>query len=233
MNTNLDEAQTKLSKMGTDKIEALQVRIERLNQGDLDRTEALTLVYINTLLKRAEKLPHGAAERVYRKADQLITGCEIKLQQHETSGGLLVGEPPPNAATRSQEYGQATAALVQLNEFIRHQRRVQTQDAETWTSLSLDEMPDASAVATDELKAYRRLKAMQKRQRAEKLVASAVSINPENPGPLNPQMLVTKSLSLMQEHSPAYLNRMVSYLDALFSIEHLGQQLESDDTTPK
>ena len=38
---------------------------------------------------------------------------------------------------------------------------------------------------------------------------------PENAGPLNSQHLVHRSLTLMRDLSPEYLNRFMSYVDAL------------------
>ena len=47
---------------------------------------------------------------------------------------------------------------------------------------------------------------------------------PQNPGPLNPQMLAIKSLSTMRELSPDYLNRFVSYVDTLLWLERSEAQ---------
>lgn len=45
---------------------------------------------------------------------------------------------------------------------------------------------------------------------------------PKNAGPLNSHRLVLRALQLMQETSPAYLNRFVSYVDALLALERMG-----------
>jgi len=45
---------------------------------------------------------------------------------------------------------------------------------------------------------------------------------PENAGPLNSNHLVHRSLSLMREMSPAYLQQFLSYVDALSWLEQLG-----------
>jgi Protein of unknown function (DUF2894) len=54
---------------------------------------------------------------------------------------------------------------------------------------------------------------------SDRLVASAIRDCPENAGPLNSQMLVTRSLSIMRKLSPGYLSRFISYIDTLLWLE--------------
>ena len=54
---------------------------------------------------------------------------------------------------------------------------------------------------------------------SDKLVSRIIKEAPENPGPLNPQMLVIRSLSTMRDLSPDYLNRFVAYVDTLQWLE--------------
>jgi hypothetical protein len=50
---------------------------------------------------------------------------------------------------------------------------------------------------------------------------------PENAGPLNSSVLVHRALSLMQDVSPEYLHRFVSYADELRWLAQLGTAGES------
>lgn len=61
------------------------------------------------------------------------------------------------------------------------------------------------------------------RRHSDRLVIRALKERPENPGPLNAQMLMTKSLSVMHDLSPSYLNRFVSYIDTLLWLEKTGE----------
>jgi hypothetical protein len=45
---------------------------------------------------------------------------------------------------------------------------------------------------------------------------------PENAGPLNSSALVHRSIALMRDMSPGYLQHFVSYVDDLSSLEQLG-----------
>ena len=59
--------------------------------------------------------------------------------------------------------------------------------------------------------------------RVQKQVAKAIAQAPQNAGPINSHMLVLRSLGLMRELSPDYLNRFMGYVDTLLSLEQAGQ----------
>jgi hypothetical protein len=50
-------------------------------------------------------------------------------------------------------------------------------------------------------------------------VTQAIEQAPENAGPLNSHRLVLRSLALMRDISPDYLNRFVSYVDTLLWLD--------------
>jgi len=56
---------------------------------------------------------------------------------------------------------------------------------------------------------------------AEHLVYQASRAEPEDSGPLNPKKLAIRSLLTLQELSPGYLGRFVSYLDTLAWLEQI------------
>jgi hypothetical protein len=78
--------------------------------------------------------------------------------------------------------------------------------------------------AARELKGLRGFRRTWSRISAENLVRRAVDRQPENAGPLNSHMLVLRSLELMQELSPDYLQRFLSRLDALLWLEQADAQ---------
>lgn len=57
---------------------------------------------------------------------------------------------------------------------------------------------------------------------AEKLLRQSLEQVPGNAGPLNSSSLVHRSLSLMRELSPGYLQQFLSYVDALSWIEQMN-----------
>ena len=54
---------------------------------------------------------------------------------------------------------------------------------------------------------------------SNRVVARAIQVRPETPGPLNGQMLATRSLATLRQLSPEYLSRFVSYIDTLLWLQ--------------
>jgi len=77
-----------------------------------------------------------------------------------------------------------------------------------------------------DLKSVRLFIESQEQLNSDKLVRQAIKEGPENPGPINPHMLAIRSLSTMQNLSPHYLKRFVSYIDTIFWLEEAGDVLK-------
>lgn len=78
-----------------------------------------------------------------------------------------------------------------------------------------------------ELNAVRGFRESWLKRNFDKRVAQAISEGPENPGPLNPDMLIVKSLSAMRTLSPSYLYRYIAWLDTLLWLEKAGETLSN------
>lgn len=86
--------------------------------------------------------------------------------------------------------------------------------------------PNADGLKRKELKSAKSFRATLSKRNAHKLVTQIIDDAPENPGPLNPQTLVTRSLSSMRDLSPAYLNRFVSYANTLLWLDQAAKSIE-------
>lgn len=88
-----------------------------------------------------------------------------------------------------------------------------------------DANADAERTLTDsvrvrpELKSVRDFRDSWSRLSADQQVRQSMGQAPKNAGPLNSHMLALRSLGLMREISPDYLNRFVSYADTLLCLE--------------
>jgi hypothetical protein len=78
-----------------------------------------------------------------------------------------------------------------------------------------------------ELSSYRLIQQTWVKFQSERLVSLANHECPENSGHLNSQMLVTRSLGIMRDLSPSYLNRFVSYIDTLLWLERAAEEIEA------
>lgn len=79
----------------------------------------------------------------------------------------------------------------------------------------------ANADAPAELKAVRYFRSTWSKLSADQRLTQSLAKLPDNPGPLNSQHLVHRSLLLMREQSPDYLNHFIAHVDALIALERL------------
>ncbi len=80
-----------------------------------------------------------------------------------------------------------------------------------------------SAGPHPELKTIRNFRNTWSKLSVDKQVAQALEQAPRNAGPINSHMLVLRSLALMREVSPDYLNRFMTYADTLLRLDQ-GEQ---------
>jgi hypothetical protein len=83
------------------------------------------------------------------------------------------------------------------------------------------ETPSGTVSPVRELKSLRYFRSTWSRLSAEQQLAQALAQAPENAGPLNSHLLVLRALQLMQEVSPDYLQRFMSYADTLLWLEQV------------
>ena len=79
-----------------------------------------------------------------------------------------------------------------------------------------------------ELKSVRYFRDTWTQLSVDKQLTQALAQAPENAGPLNSHQLVLRSLAVMRDTAPDYLNRFMSYVDALLWLE----QAESQPVAP-
>lgn len=78
-----------------------------------------------------------------------------------------------------------------------------------------------SLSSTPELKTLRHFRNTWSRLSADQRLTQSLEKVPENAGPLNSHHLVHRSLTLMRDLSPEYLNRFMSYVDTLLWLDQL------------
>ena len=75
------------------------------------------------------------------------------------------------------------------------------------------------------LQSVQLFKQSQQQFNVTQLVQQAIADSPDKPGPLNPHMLAIRSLTLMQDLSPKYMERFISYIDNLLWLEQGNEKL--------
>jgi len=147
-------------------------------------------------------LPPAVAVHLAHALERAVTACEQDLERARAT--------PPVAAPALARH----AALSELNAHLRRQHDHTAHDA----ALA------GEAIDPTELASLRRFRASWSRIAAEEQVAQAITRTPDNAGPLNSHALVLRSLALMRELSPDYLQRFLAQLDTLMWLEDVGQR---------
>lgn len=83
-----------------------------------------------------------------------------------------------------------------------------------------------------EMKSVRQFRQTWSRISAEDRVERAIVSGPENAGPLNSHMLVIRTLALMRELSPDYLQRFLSQMDNLLWLDTVSLKDRTSEPRP-
>ena len=167
-----------------------------------DRLNPLDFHYLLALQRRAAAYDGNARQLLQEKLSARITAYAEDLEQTGFH----------TASTRSATSPTTLAALSQELDLRATARNMRTNtSADTALRQALPEM----AVLHD-------LRKLWSRVHTRSQVRRSLQPSPENTGPLNSSHLVHRSLTLMRETSPDYLQHFLSYVDALSWLEQLS-----------
>ena len=123
----------------------------------------------------------------------------------------------PQAATTERG---ALAALV--DHIAQHAPVMDDSPAATGNATPATSSASSTSSPSTELKSIRYFKSTWSKLSADRRLTQSLAKVPENAGPLNSHHLVHRSLTLMRDLSPEYLNRFMSYVDALSWVDQLN-----------
>ncbi len=211
--------------------------LARIRDQGCERFDAAGWHYLDTLARRAAAHEGSVRRMLGAKLEQALAAFAERFAQARCAAAELL-------ATTGTQHPQAAAELQRLfagGDFkgLRHlqatlQARAQCASlAELVSQLepALADAPgsppahhftsraSATGAPTLELKTVRESRATWARMSVDKQLALAMKQAPINAGPINSHMLVLRSLAMMQELSPDYLSRMVSYVDTLLILD--------------
>lgn len=159
----------------------------------------------------------NGTDRVDRVRFSLIEAMERRAASHTGEARRVLDE---KLAKLSSEYERQIAnASAPLKE--------ENPGGDTLGHLAFPESPEYP-----QLESLDYFKALWTRLSAQKQLRQSLQQVPGNAGPLNSSNLVHRSLSLMHDVSPGYLQYFLSYVDALSRIEQIkGQGLAEKDVS--
>lgn len=203
--------------------------IASLRAAGAGRFDPVRLRYIEALARRAGAHQGSARRMLDEKLAQALAALKERFERAQ-------GDASETVARSVQQYPHAASALQQLfdaGDFRELQRSIATlKNNEQCASLStlvrqLEQHASENAEAhlagntgsPAELKTIRNFRNTWSKLSVDKQVAKALEQAPKNAGPINSHMLVLRSLALMRDISPDYLNRFISYADALLCLD--------------
>jgi hypothetical protein len=202
-----------------------------------ERFDAAGWHYLETLARRAAAHNGSVRHMLEAKLAQALAIFAERFEQARTAAATLLApacKKHPQAATELQrlfagsdfkdlryflarlEAREQCAALTELVSQLEPALSGAPGHPPTQHATS---HATATASSTLELKTVRESRATWARLSVDKQLAQAMKQAPINAGPINSHMLVLRSLATMQEISPDYLSRMISYVDTLLLLD--------------
>ncbi len=170
------------------------LEIAALGEAGANQFDPVQFHYLQVLAQRAADQPENVRHILDVKLTQAINALRARFEQarSDTNGGGTVGGSLGASSQR--------APPGPLGALARYAAQ------------------HASAGAADRL-SVQYFRDTWSRISTGKQVTQALEQAPKNAGPINSHMLVLRSLALMRDVSPDYLNRFVSYVDTLLCLD--------------
>ena len=191
--------------------------------------DPVRLHYIEALAKRATSHQGSVKRLLDAKLSQALTAFKERFDLAQCDARETVAlsvQQYPHAANDLQQLFAAgdfkglrrfTAALknreqcASLSALVRQLEQHSPEHA--------DAPLEGNIGSRSELKTIRNFRNTWSKLSVDKQVAQALEQAPKNAGPINSHMLVLRSLALMRDISPDYLNRFMSYAETLLCLD--------------
>ncbi|MDP9965189.1 hypothetical protein J2W37_002909 [Variovorax paradoxus] len=173
------------------------------------RRDPVRFRFIEALARRAAAHEGDARRILDERLAVLLAAYRGNLEEARHADGL----PAVRDASAKQAARPSRGPLAELVEHMARQAPPQGDDGAA---------ADDAVSATPELKTLRYFRSTWSRLSADRRLTQSLAKVPENAGPLNSHHLVHRSLMLMHELSPEYLNRFMSYVDTLLWVDQLN-----------
>lgn len=167
--------------------------VEALRAAGAARADAVGWHYIETLAQRTQAQSGPAQSLLLLKLQERLAQFHVRMKALA---------PPEAAKAPGPVVPSPMAALLQV--------------------MGSPTAPQGSGKTVARLAESARIQQFRKQLSqisVHKQVNQAIAQAPQNAGPINSHMLVLRSLGLMRDISPAYLNRFVGYVDTLLFLD--------------
>ncbi|PIT75025.1 DUF2894 domain-containing protein [Limnohabitans sp. G3-2] len=183
--------------------------LDALRASGAARVDAVGWHYIETLAKRTREQSGPAQMRLVAKLQEALDRLETRMD----AAALPLATPvvPPFAAPAPSLLSPLAALL---------------QDMAPKNALQGTSPATGWRLESPRIAQFRK---QLSQISVQKQVKQAMAQAPQNAGPINSHMLVLRSLGLMRDISPDYLNRFMAHVDTLLCLDEAGK----GKSTPK
>lgn len=211
--------------------------VDGLRAQGATRFDPVGFRFIEALARRATACRGGARRLLARRLEQSVADYRGRFERAQREAGEALARGVarfPEAADGLRQHceagdlGALRRLLARLEarggggplaELLGYLRRHAAEATEAGGEGAVD-APDVPAAApAGELKALRYFRSTWSRLSLDHQLSHAFAQAPENAGPLNSHYLVLQALKTMRDTGPAYLEQLVSYVDALLWLE--------------
>jgi hypothetical protein len=203
--------------------------IASLRNTGADLFDPVRVHYIEALAKRANALEGHARHVLETKLAKELAALKERFAhaQNDAREVLTLGMQhyPHAAGTLQQSFNAGDFKELRKSIFLLKSDAQRMLLADLVRDLGQQAAGDTNVrpwekdEARAELKTIRNFRNTWSKLSVDKQVAQALEQAPKNAGPINSHMLVLRSLALMRDISPDYLNRFISYAETLLSLD--------------
>lgn len=186
----------------TDVMTRAQTLLDTWRTQHADRIDAVRFHFIEALERRAREQTGTVRKLLEDKLSSLLDAYANDVAKADSSNTTAT-EPP------------ARGPLGELADQLT--RHAATRDGRVQPSADADE-----AVSLPPLEALDEFQQIWSQVRTQSQVRQSMEQAPTNAGPLNSSALVHRSIALMRDLSPGYLQQFLAYIDDLAWLEQLG-----------
>lgn len=208
----------------------LHEALAALQQAGADRLDPVQWHYLQALATRMAQQDARVQTLLQPKLHAALAALRKRMQHGAQQGMPTAGlqgaivEPAGKADGANAAIvpsAPARSPLAALTQYLSQQ----SQAIETQARSGLESVGTATGSSLrPELKAVRQFRNTWSKLSADQQLNRALEQAPHNAGPINSHMLVLRSLALMRDISPDYLNRFMSYADALLCLDQPLQE---------
>lgn len=184
--------------------------LERLRQAGADVAQPLRYGLVAAMARRAPLHEGEARARI----DARIRALMVELEPAAEGAAA-----PQMAKAQDSGLGSLTARLA--------------AQAEARGEAPLPSPPGSGLAAMPEPRALAHVRRIWAGLSAERRLTQSVDALPENPGPLNSQHLLHRSLTLMREVAPGCLHRFMARVDSLAALEQMQAAAAAPAPAPR